>query len=80
MLAFPKNLKVWKELVGTDPEIIKDKTKLQQAYETMFELTGQKADGRMPHFFPGTFSFVDAISYGRLTTKICTFSISGLSL
>ena len=80
MLAFPKNLKVWKELVGTYPEIIKDKTKLQQAYETMFELTGQKADGAYAALFPGTFSFVDANHMGRLTTKICTFSISGLSL
>ncbi len=60
VLAYPENVDELKAEIRRDPSVCHDPGKLEKVLEEIAAKTGKDPTGRMPHFFPGTFSRVDA--------------------
>ncbi|MBN1412845.1 MAG: hypothetical protein JW969_18535 [Spirochaetales bacterium] len=58
-LAFPKNKIEFEKELEKDTSLINDKEKRKAVFKKITKITGYDPTGRIPHLFPGTFSYVD---------------------
>jgi len=69
VLAFSENAREFKRRVKEDPSILSDPKKRLEALLEVIKITGKDPTGRIPHFFPGTFSKIDAYHMVDLMPK-----------
>ncbi|RLG82661.1 MAG: hypothetical protein DRO39_09300 [Thermoprotei archaeon] len=58
-LAFPENMRLYRELLARDPSIQHDVEKFRRAVKSIVEKTGRDPRGRVPHLLHGTIDRVD---------------------
>jgi len=69
VLAFQENVERFKEEVSRNPSIAYDEKRRIEVLKRIARITGKDPTGRMPHFFPKTFSRVDAYHMVDLMPK-----------
>ncbi|RLF25291.1 MAG: hypothetical protein DRM97_02380 [Thermoprotei archaeon] len=68
-LAFPENLEEYVKAIRERPEIAINEELRKKTITDIVKRTGKDPTGRIPHFFPGTFSDVDAYHMVDLMPK-----------